>query len=217
MPWEDILANEKTQPYFQNILAFLYSERAQGKTIYPENKDCFNAFKYTKLEDLKVVILGQDPYHGPNQAHGLSFSVPEGVPAPPSLKNIFKELLDDQQITNIPTSACLVPWAKQGVMLLNTSLSVEANKPQSHANIGWQAFTDIVIQAISQHCKHVVFLLWGSHARKKSAFIAPRHTILEAPHPSPLSAHRGFLGCKHFSKTNIALKNHDQDEIIWQL
>ncbi len=218
MPWEKLLAIEKKQPYFQNILAFLASERAQGKTIHPKPNEYFNAFKQTSLKDLKVVILGQDPYHGEGQAHGLSFSVPKGVKAPPSLKNIFKELLADEQIREIPNNACLMPWAKQGVLLLNTSLSVEANKPQSHSHIGWTAFTDIVIQEISAYSPHVVFLLWGSHAQKKQSLIDnKKHTVLTTSHPSPLSAHRGFLGCKHFSQANAALEKHQQQPINWQL
>ena len=218
MNWSKLLAAEKSQPYFQNILAYLAAEQAQGKTIYPKQSEYFNAFKFTKLADLKVIILGQDPYHGPGQAHGLSFSVPPGIKAPPSLKNIFKELLADGEISAIPESACLIPWAQQGVLLLNTALSVEANKPQSHSQIGWSEFTDIVIQAISEHCPHVVFLLWGSHAQKKQALIeSTKHTILCTTHPSPLSAHRGFLGCRHFSKTNNALMQHGQTPIDWQL
>lgn len=218
MLWSDLLALEKQQIYFKKIMQFLAQERKKGKIIYPKPHEYFAAFKYTSLENLKVVILGQDPYHGPGQAHGLSFSVPAGISAPPSLKNIFKELLADQQIKTLPQNYCLIPWAKQGILLLNTALSVEANKAQSHSNIGWEAFTDIVIQQISLHTKHVVFLLWGSHAQKKQRFInSEKHTILCTTHPSPLSAHRGFLGCRHFSKTNQALKKHQQKTINWQI
>lgn len=218
MQWQDILSNEKKQPYFQNILAFLASEKAQGKTIYPSPELYFNAFKLTPLSKLKVVILGQDPYHGPNQAHGLSFSVPKGIKIPPSLQNIFKELIADQQLTETPTNGCLENWARQGVLLLNTSLSVEAGKPQSHSQIGWQAFTDIVIQEISKNCKNIVFLLWGSHAQKKQTMIdQTKHLVLTATHPSPLSAHRGFLGCKHFSLTNKYLSKLGTNTINWNL
>ena len=218
MQWSDLLAAEKQQPYFQKIMQFLADERAKGTTIYPKQSEYFNAFKFTSFENLKVVILGQDPYHGPGQAHGLSFSVPKGVKAPPSLKNIFKELLADKQITQIPEHACLTSWAKQGVLLLNTALSVEAHKAQSHSQMGWSAFTDIVIQQVNQHKQHVVFLLWGSHAQKKQSFIdTTKHTVLCTTHPSPLSAHRGFLGCRHFSKTNAALNKNQQTAIDWQI
>lgn len=216
--WQDLLAQEKIQPYFQNILAFLASEKAQGKVIYPKTSEYFNAFKLTPLENLKVVILGQDPYHGPGQAHGLSFSVPKGIKAPPSLQNIFKELISDQQIKQTPEHACLESWAKQGVLLLNTALSVEAGKPQSHSHIGWQAFTDIVIQAISTNCKNIIFLLWGSQAQKKQNLIdSEQHIIFTTTPPSPLSAHRGFLGCKHFSKTNAELRKLNLKPINWNL
>lgn len=217
LTWQDVLADEKTKPYFQDILHALQQERAAGKTIYPPAKDCFNAFRLTPLAEIKVVILGQDPYHGPNQAHGLSFSVLPGIAPPPSLKNIYKELAEDCQIPPA-NHGCLIPWAKQGVMLLNTALSVEAHQAQSHHHIGWQAFTDKVIQIMNQHTTHTVFLLWGAPARRKAALVdTTKHCILEAPHPSPLSAHRGFLGCRHFSKTNAYLVKHGKTPIDWQL
>jgi len=215
--WQSVLAKEKKEPYFQHILDFVKKERISGKTIYPIQTDIFNALKYTPFEEIKVVILGQDPYHGPGQAHGLCFSVPPGIPAPPSLKNIFKELHDDIGF-RIPQHGCLEPWAKQGVLLLNTSLTVERGKAGSHASIGWQRFTDCVIQSLNDHPSNLVFLLWGSHAQSKTALLdVTRHRILKAPHPSPLSAHRGFLGCKHFSKSNQWLKKKGRNEIDWQI
>lgn len=217
MEWSTLLAQEKQQKYFVDILAKVKAEIAQGKNVYPRPNEYFNAFKYTSFEQLKVVIIGQDPYHGPGQAHGLSFSVPEGITPPPSLKNIFKELQQEQLINKIPDTGCLIPWAKQGVLLLNTVLTVEANAAQSHGHIGWQAFTDIVIQEISAHKEHLVFLLWGKHAQQKQKFIDKRHTILTTSHPSPLSAHRGFLGCGHFAKANAALAKNQQTIINWQL
>lgn len=215
--WKDLLADEKTKPYFQNILAFLKKQQVAGKTIYPKQENIFNAIKLTPFADIKVVIIGQDPYHGPNQAHGLSFSVLPGVPAPPSLQNIFKELQNDLNIP-IPNHGCLEKWAKQGVLLLNAVLTVEAGKAHSHANIGWEKFTDKIIQVINDEKEGVVFLLWGSPAQQKGAIIDPlKHFVLKAPHPSPLSAHRGFLGCKHFSKTNELLKKLDKTPIDWNL
>src|SRR3990167_1451210 len=203
--WSALLSPEKEKPYFQKILAFLEQERHLGKKIYPAKENIFNAIKLTPFEKLKVVIIGQDPYHNPKQAHGLSFSVPKGVAFPPSLINIFKELQDDCGIT-APRHGCLEQWAEQGVFLLNSTLTVEENKPASHANIGWQQFTDTVIQKINTHPEKIIYLLWGSHAQKKQALIdTKKHIVLTAPHPSPLSAYRGFIGCKHFSKTNELL------------
>jgi uracil-DNA glycosylase len=215
--WKDILAPEKSQPYFQKILSFLDQERAKGKTIYPSKEQTFHALSATPFSEVKVVILGQDPYHGPGQAHGLSFSVPEGVPSPPSLQNIFREIHSDLGL-GIPKHGCLEYWAKQGVLLLNAVLSVEARKAASHAKLGWEAFTDKVISELSARKTGIVFLLWGSYAQKKSALInAETHHLLKAPHPSPLSAHRGFLGCKHFSKSNALLQAQGKTPIDWSL
>lgn len=215
--WQSLLASEKAQPYFKKILDFLDKERAAGKIIYPPQKDIFNALKLTAFADVRVVIIGQDPYHGPKQAHGLAFSVQPGVPPPPSLQNIFLELKNDLGCTP-SKNGCLENWAKQGILLLNATLTVEAGKPQSHANIGWQQFTDKVIESLNDHPQGIVFLLWGAPAQQKSKLINPfKHRILTAPHPSPLSAHRGFLGCKHFSKANELLKQMGREEINWQL
>lgn len=192
-------------------------QRAKGKVIYPQKEDVFNAFKYCPLSELKVVILGQDPYHNVNQAHGLAFSVQKNVAVPPSLLNIYKELEGDLNIKKAP-HGCLTSWAKQGVFLLNTVLTVEAHKAHSHANIGWEIFTDTVIQKISDTKESVVFMLWGAHAQKKAKLIdAAKHLILKAPHPSPLSAHRGFLGCGHFSKANNYLQAKGLSVINWQI
>ncbi|MCW7762995.1 uracil-DNA glycosylase [Photorhabdus luminescens] len=216
LTWHDVIGNEKKQPYFLDTLAYVAQERQAGKTIYPPQQDVFNAFRYTELADIKVVILGQDPYHGPNQAHGLSFSVQPGIPAPPSLVNMYKELAADISDFQYPNHGCLVSWAKQGVLLLNTVLTVERGNAHSHANLGWETFTDKVIAAINEHRSGVVFLLWGSHAQKKGHFIdANKHHVLKAPHPSPLSAHRGFFGCKHFSKANALLEKQGIAPINW--
>ena len=186
--------------------------------IYPPQNEIFNAFKLTEFEQVKVVILGQDPYHGLNQAHGLAFSVKPNVPPPPSLVNMYKELATDIAGFQIPNHGYLVQWAQQGVLLLNTVLTVEQGQAHSHANFGWETFTDRVIAALNQQREHLVFLLWGSHAQKKGQFIdRERHCVLTAPHPSPLSAHRGFFGCHHFSKTNDYLRAHQIGEINWQL
>ena len=215
MTWQDILEEEKSKPYFQSTLDFVNKQRALNVTIYPESSDVFNAFKKTPLESVKVIILGQDPYHGPMQAHGLSFSVQKSIPFPPSLLNIFKELKNDMD-KPIPKHGCLDHWAHQGVLLLNTVLTVEAHKAHSHRGIGWEIFTDHVIHSLSSVKEHLVFLLWGSHAIKKSDLIDNnKHTVLTAPHPSPLSAHRGFFGCKHFSTTNTILKEKGLTEITW--
>ncbi|PLR34791.1 uracil-DNA glycosylase [Chimaeribacter coloradensis] len=216
LTWHDVIGQEKEQPYFQETLAFVAAERAAGKTIYPPQKEVFNAFRFTELNDVRVVILGQDPYHGPNQAHGLAFSVRPGVPVPPSLVNIYKELQSDIPGFNRPEHGCLQSWAEQGVMLLNTVLTVERGQAHSHARLGWETFTDRVIAAINEHREGVVFLLWGSHAQKKGSFIdTQRHHVLKAPHPSPLSAHRGFLGCRHFSQTNALLEKQGLQPIDW--
>lgn len=215
--WETVLKGEKDQPYFQAALNFVKQERAKGKIIYPPQNDIFNALKFTPFDQVKVVIIGQDPYHGPNQAHGLCFSVKPGVAQPPSLQNILKELHADLGLP-IPKSGNLEKWAKQGVLLLNASLTVEASKPQSHANIGWEKFTDKVIQTLNNNKEGLIFLLWGSPAQRKGQMVDPtKHYILKAPHPSPLSAHRGFFGSKPFSKTNALLRKMGKSEIDWSL
>ena len=185
--------------------------------IFPKGSEYFSALNATTFENVKVVILGQDPYHGPGQAHGLSFSVKPGVPLPPSLKNIYKELHGDLGLP-LPKTGYLKPWADQGVLLLNATLSVEQGQAGSHQGKGWEEFTDEVIRQLNEHGEHIVFLLWGSYAQKKGAGIDPKkHLVLKAPHPSPLSAHRGFLGCKHFSKTNEYLRAHGKEPIDWSL
>lgn len=215
--WASILGEEKNKAYFKSILNFLAQEKAAGKTIYPPQEDIFSAFKETPYSLLKVIILGQDPYHGPNQAHGLSFSVQPHVKCPPSLRNIFQELNTDLNIP-IPTHGCLKKWAHQGVLLLNTSLSVERGKPQSHAPIGWHTFTDQVILKLNNYPAPLVFLLWGAHAQSKIGLIDKnKHLILTAAHPSPFSAHRGFFGCRHFSKANTFLQSVGREPIDWSL
>ena len=216
--WADIFAQEQQKAYFQQTVAFVDKQRAAGKTIYPPPSDVFNAFDLTELDKVKVVILGQDPYHGPHQAHGLCFSVLPQVKTPPSLKNIYKELASDIENFAIPNHGFLQSWAKQGVLMLNTVLTVEQGQAHSHAKIGWEQFTDTVIQQMSEHRQGIIFLLWGSHAQKKGQLIDKhKHIILTAPHPSPLSAHRGFLGCRHFSKTNQLLIEQGIEPICWQV
>jgi uracil-DNA glycosylase len=211
--WKMVLKDEFEKTYFQEIISFLDHQKKLGKTIFPEETLIFNAFNQTSFEDIHVVILGQDPYHAVNQAHGLSFSVPDGIKIPPSLKNIFKELGSDIG-KEIPKSGNLIHWAKQGVLLLNASLTVEENKPMSHSKIGWNLFTDAVIKKISQEKTNVIFILWGKFAQEKEKLIDPeKHFILKAAHPSPLSAYNGFWGCKHFSKTNELLKSIKKEEI----
>jgi len=215
--WTDVFTMEKRKPYFKKIVDFLAAENKAGTVIYPNSSDLFSAFKETPYEQVKVVILGQDPYHGPGQAHGLAFSVTRGVKPPPSLMNIFKELALDLN-TPTPPHGCLTSWANQGVLLLNTSLSVEQGKPQSHALIGWAHFTDNVIKELNKHQDPLVFLLWGAHAKSKAPFIkSKQHLILTAAHPSPLSAHRGFLGCRHFSQTNAFLIEQGRTPIDWAI
>lgn len=215
--WKTVLQEEFTKLYMKTLGDFLRSEKAAGKIIYPKGALIFNALNSTPLNKVKVVILGQDPYHGPNQAHGLSFSVQPGVKPPPSLINIYKELKRDLNI-DPPSHGCLQSWAEQGVLLLNTSLTVEANKAASHSKQGWQQFTDKIIEIVNNDCEHVVFILWGSHAQSKRNLIDPKkHLILCSAHPSPLSAHRGFFGCGHFSKANYFLEKHAITPINWQL
>jgi len=215
--WLDALQEAFNQPWMQELRAFLLAEKAAGKIIYPPGSLIFNALNSTPLERVKVVILGQDPYHGVGQAHGLSFSVPHGIAPPPSLQNIFKELKRD---LNIDPSGhgCLEAWAAQGVLLLNTTLTVEQGKAASHGKSGWQKFTDLVIGEASRQREHLVFMLWGAHAQSKQSLIdATRHLILRSPHPSPLSAHRGFIGNGHFSRCNAFLSQHGLTPIDWRL
>jgi uracil-DNA glycosylase len=215
--WKKVLHQEFLQPYFLEIVSFLRLEKKAGKTIYPPGKFIFNAFNTTPFDRVKIVLLGQDPYHGPGQAHGLSFSVPDGIPKPPSLINIFKELHSDIGMA-IPQSGNLTHWAQQGVLLLNASLSVRANEPMSHAKIGWAAFTHAVIEKISVQRSNVVFLLWGKFAQEKQMMIDPdKHLILQAAHPSPFSADRGFFGCRHFSKSNEYLVKNSIQPVDWAL
>ncbi len=216
--WQEFILQQREQPYFQNIEQFVAAERAAGKVIYPPEQDVFSAFDTTPFKDIKVVILGQDPYHGPDQAHGLSFSVRPGVKTPPSLANMYKELATDIPDFNIPQHGYLQNWAKQGVLLLNTVLTVEKGKAHSHAKVGWEMFTDRVIEALDLHLEGVVFLLWGAHAQKKGKKInSDKHHILKSAHPSPLSAYRGFFGCKHFSQTNMLLEQMNRPPIDWKL
>ncbi len=217
LTWQDVIGVEKSQPYFQETMAFVDAERENGKVVYPPREDVFNAFKFTPFDKVNVVILGQDPYHGPNQAHGLCFSVLPGIQPPPSLKNMYKELAQEFSDFTVPDHGYLKSWADQGVLLLNTVLTVEQGKAHSHSRTGWETFTDRVIEAVNQHREGVVFLLWGSHAQKKGSKIDhTRHHVLSAPHPSPLSAHRGFLGCGHFAQTNNLLTQMGKTPIYWQ-
>lgn len=214
--WATVLQGEFEKPYFRKLSEFLHSEKASGKTIYPRGGDIFKAFSLTPFDKVKVVILGQDPYHNPGQAMGLSFSVPRGVQAPPSLKNIFKEIEDELGL-KMSGSTDLSPWAEQGVLLLNSILTVEAYKAASHSRIGWEEFTDRVISFLSEHREGIIFLLWGNFARSKSALIdSSRHFVLEAAHPSPL-ARGAFFGCGHFSKTNEILLSQGKEPIDWRI
>lgn len=212
--WKSRLFEEFEMPYFEALTDFVRQEYAT-KTVYPPGKLIFHAFEQSPFDLTKVIILGQDPYHGPGQAHGLCFSVPEGIDLPPSLQNIFKEISQDMGITN-PSSGNLDRWASQGVLLLNSTLTVQANRAGSHQNRGWEKFTDQVIQVLAKEKEHLVFLLWGSFAQKKGEFIdRTRHLVLSSPHPSPLSSYRGFFGNKHFSKTNEYLKLHGIEPVKW--
>jgi uracil-DNA glycosylase len=215
--WKSVLKPVFEKPYFLEAVTHLKTEKSAGKTIYPPGSLLFNAFNSTPFEKVKVVIIGQDPYHGAGQAHGLCFSVPQGIPQPPSLVNIFKELRDDIGV-QIPSHGNLTKWAEQGVLLLNTSLTVRANEPMSHAKIGWADFTNAVISTISKLKDHVVFFLWGKFAQEKQALIdETKHLVLKAAHPSPYSASNGFFGCRHFSKANEFLMRHGIDPIDWSL
>ncbi|MDQ2721115.1 MAG: uracil-DNA glycosylase [Bacteroidota bacterium] len=215
--WKKILEEEFEKIYFQHIITFLKAEKSLGKIIYPPGPLIFNAFEKTPFEKVKAVILGQDPYHNKGQAHGLSFSVPDGVAKPPSLINIFKELKSDLGI-DIPENGNLENWAAQGVLLLNASLTVRQNEPGSHSGIGWLQFTDQVIRKISNEKEGVIFLLWGKFAQEKQSLIdETKHFVLKAAHPSPFSADKGFFGCKHFSKTNALLMKQGKEPIDWKL
>jgi uracil-DNA glycosylase len=214
-PWQAVLHSEFEQPYMQQLRAFLVEERQAGKTLYPPADLVFNAFNHCAPDQVKVVMLGQDPYHGPQQAHGLCFSVPAGVKTPPSLVNIYKELHADVGMP-IPTHGNLESWAAQGVFMLNSVLTVAAGQAASHQKQGWEQFTDKVIHLINESCPNVVFMLWGSYAQKKAGFVdQQKHLVLKAPHPSPLSAHRGFLGCQHFSQANQWLQAKGLAAIQW--
>lgn len=216
--WKKSLENEFKEAYFHDLVEFLKNEKSSKQVVYPPGPFIFNAFNLTDLDQVKVVIIGQDPYHGPNQAHGLSFSVQKGIPAPPSLMNIYKEIQNDLGITNIKTKGDLTYWAKQGVLLLNATLTVRANQPNSHAGIGWQRFTDKVIQVLNEQCEHLVFMLWGNFAKEKGMHIdTKKHLILKAAHPSPFSADKGFFGCRHFSKTNEYLIKYGKSPIDWMI
>lgn len=215
--WKALLADEFRQDYMQDLRRFLLREKQSGKVIYPPGEQIFNALNTTPFDKVKVVILGQDPYHGPGQAHGLCFSVQPGVEPPPSLVNIFKEIQSDLGIPP-PGHGCLNTWAEQGVLLLNAVLTVERFKAASHRGRGWERFTDRIVTLLNERRRDLVFLLWGSHAQEKGRIIdRGRHLVLEAPHPSPLSAHRGFFGCRHFSRANDYLQSRGQPPIDWAL
>lgn len=213
--WKEALNAEFGQAYFQQIVSFLKAAKTEGRTIYPAGSLIFNAFQWTPFDRVKVVILGQDPYHNPGQAMGLSFSVPKGVRVPPSLRNIYQEI---ENSLGIPAAAHgdLTRWAQQGVLLLNAMLTVEHNQPGSHQKVGWQNFTDAAIRTLSERREHLVFLLWGNFARQKKELIdTSRHLVLESPHPSPFSADRGFFGNNHFQQANDYLQAHDREPIDW--
>ncbi len=215
--WLAVLGDEFDKPYMQSLKAFLVDEKANGKAIFPASQRWFAAFDSTPFEQVKVVILGQDPYHGPKQAHGLCFSVPPDIKTPPSLVNIYKELVTDLDIP-MPTQGCLKHWAAQGVLLLNATLTVENGQAGSHQNKGWETFTDRAIQVLNEQREGLVFILWGAYAQKKGAFIdGERHLILKSPHPSPLSAYRGFFGSRPFSQANAYLKANNKKAIDWQI
>lgn len=215
--WKQVLGDEFEQPYMQQLREFLIAEKAAGRIVYPPGPQIFNALNSTPLEQVKVVIIGQDPYHGPGQAHGLCFSVQPGVRPPPSLQNIFKEIQRDLGHP-VPDHGCLQSWAEQGVLLLNAVLTVTQGQAGAHANRGWERFTSRIIEILDRQCEHLVFMLWGSYAQKKGAHIdESRHCVLKSVHPSPLSAHRGFIGCGHFSAANAYLVKNGREPIDWQL
>ncbi|MBQ6860407.1 MAG: uracil-DNA glycosylase [Clostridia bacterium] len=214
--WDEILKNEFESEYYKSIREFLKKEHSQYK-IYPDMNDIFNSLKYADYDNIKVVIIGQDPYHEEGQAHGLSFSVKPGIAIPPSLQNIYKELNDDLGCY-IPNNGYLEKWAKQGVLLLNNVLTVRAHQANSHKTCGWETFTDSIIKSLNEREKPVIFLIWGSCAKQKESYITNKnHYILKAPHPSPLSAYRGFFGCKHFSRANEILIANNEEPIDWQI
>ncbi|MBC2176661.1 uracil-DNA glycosylase [Listeria booriae] len=214
--WDTLLQDEFTKDYYLLLREFLKVEYGNQK-VYPDMYDIFNALKYTAYKDIKVVILGQDPYHGANQAHGMSFSVKKGIRTPPSLVNIYKELADDLGL-QIPNNGYLLPWAQQGVLLLNTVLTVREGQPNSHANRGWEQLTDTIISLIGQKPEPVVFLLWGNNAKSKQKLLQnPNHLVLTSVHPSPLSANRGFMGCRHFSTSNKYLEDNGVSPVSWQI
>ena len=216
--WQQLIETEQSKVYFKDLLHRVDIKRAEGVIIYPPAGDVFKAFELTPLDQVKVVILGQDPYHGPNQAHGLAFSVNEGIAFPPSLQNIFKELATDIEGFQIPMHGDLRAWARQGVFLLNTVLTVQQAQANSHADWGWEQFTDEVINVLNTEREHLVFILWGAHAQKKGRVIdKKKHLVLTSPHPSPLSAYRGFFGSRPFSKANQYLVEHGLEPIDWQL
>lgn len=215
MTWEDIIDLEKQKDYYKSLEKEI-NKRYETTTVFPEKQNIFKAFSLTKLDNLKVVILGQDPYHGFGQAQGLAFSTPANIKNPPSMQNILKEIQSDLGKKSVCEDGDLTPWAKQGVLLLNTILTVEEAKPKSHHNLGWEVFTDNIIKYISDNCEDTIFILWGSPAISKTKLIdRKKHHILTAPHPSPLSSYRGFFACKHFSKTNDILKSLNKEAIIW--
>lgn len=215
--WMNAIGDELEKDYMKNLRQFLKAEKQAGKVVFPPGPEIFNAFNHTPFDQVKVVILGQDPYHGPNQAHGLCFSVLPGVKTPPSLVNIYKEINADLSLP-IPQHGCLTSWADQGVLLLNAVLTVEQANANAHAGKGWEQFTDAAIAALNEKREGIVFLLWGSYAQKKGKLIdTQKHLVLKAPHPSPLSAHRGFLGCGHFSKTNEYLQSVGKKTMDWRI
>jgi len=216
--WQQLIKREAQKNYFKNLVKEVTKERASEISIYPIEKDVFNAFNHVDLTDIKIVILGQDPYHGKDQAHGLAFSVQDGIKVPPSLVNIYKELSTDIKDFKAPKHGCLTHWAEQGVLLLNTVLTVQQGNAHSHAKLGWELFTEQVINELNEQNNGCVFILWGAHAHKKGKNInQEKHLVLAGPHPSPLSAYRGFYGCQHFSQANTWLTKHGINQIDWQL
>ncbi|QQX81223.1 uracil-DNA glycosylase [Shewanella sp. KX20019] len=218
LSWKAFIQQQQQQDYFTALQAFVEAERAAGKVIFPPKEQVLSAFEYTPLSEVRVVLIGQDPYHGPDQAHGLCFSVQKGVKVPPSLANMYKELASDIEGFTIPEHGNLLTWAQQGVLMLNTVLTVEQGKAHSHAKSGWEIFTQNVLLHLNEQPQPIIFVLWGAHAKKKGKVItAEHHQIVSGPHPSPLSAYRGFFGCKHFSHVNQLLKQRGSATIDWQV